>query len=64
MLDAAKRSGLQDDAAFFFDEATPAGELIRSMAQPGDAILFKGSRGVHVESALEAFLGTQLGGSH
>lgn len=68
MLDAAKRSGLQDDAAFFFDDAREAGELVRSLAQPGDAILFKGSRGVHVEVALDAFLGTSPaapgGGSH
>ena len=26
------------------------------LAQPGDVILFKGSRGVHVERALEEFL--------
>jgi UDP-N-acetylmuramoyl-tripeptide--D-alanyl-D-alanine ligase len=68
MLDAAKRSGLQDDAAFFFDDPREAGELVRSLAQPGDAILFKGSRGVHVEVALDAFLGTSPaasgGGSH
>lgn len=64
MLDAAKRAGMQDDAAFFFDNARSAGEWIRTVAQPGDAILFKGSRGVQVESALEAFLGTPLGGSH
>lgn len=64
MLDAAKRSGLRDDAAFFFDEPAPAGDLLRSIAQPGDAILFKGSRGVRVETALETFLGTPAGGSH
>ena len=63
-LDAAKLSGLADDAAFFFDEAKDAGELVRSIAKPGDAILFKGSRGVHVEDALAAFLGTAVGGSH
>jgi UDP-N-acetylmuramoyl-tripeptide--D-alanyl-D-alanine ligase len=63
-LDAAKRSGLADDAAFFFDESKDAGDLLRSIAQPGDAILFKGSRGVHVEDALAAFLGTSAGGSH
>ncbi len=63
-LDAAKRSGLADDAAFFFDESKDAGELVRSIAQPGDAILFKGSRGVHVEDALTAFLGSSVGGSH
>jgi len=56
MLDAARRSGLPADAAFFFDDPVPAGQLVRSLAQPGDAILFKGSRGIHVERALEQFL--------
>ncbi len=62
MLDAAKRSGLRADAAFFFDDPVPAGQLVRSLAQPGDAVLFKGSRGVHVERALEQFLASQEGG--
>jgi UDP-N-acetylmuramoyl-tripeptide--D-alanyl-D-alanine ligase len=56
MLDAAIGGGLRADAAFFFDEPAPAGQLVRSMAQPGDVVLFKGSRGVHVELALEQFL--------
>jgi hypothetical protein len=29
---------------------------LRALAEPGDALLFKGSRGVHVERALEEFL--------
>ena len=62
MLDAAKRSGLRADAAFFFDDPLPAGQWVRSLAQPGDAVLFKGSRGVHVELALEQFLASQEGG--
>ncbi len=56
MVDAAKRAGLRADAAFFFDDPAEAGRLVRTLAQPGDAILFKGSRGVHVERALEEFL--------
>jgi UDP-N-acetylmuramoyl-tripeptide--D-alanyl-D-alanine ligase len=56
MLDAAVGGGLRADAAFFFEDPVPAGQLVRSIAQPGDAILFKGSRGVHVERALEQFL--------
>ena len=56
MLDAAKRSGLRADAAFFFDDPVPAGQLVRSLAQPGDAVLFKGSRGTQMEKALERFL--------
>jgi UDP-N-acetylmuramoyl-tripeptide--D-alanyl-D-alanine ligase len=67
MLDAAKRAGLRADAAFFFDEPADAGRLVRSLAKPGDAILFKGSRGVHVEAALQQFLAEAEcpgGGSH
>jgi UDP-N-acetylmuramoyl-tripeptide--D-alanyl-D-alanine ligase len=62
MLDAAKRSGLRADAAFFFDDPVPAGQLVRSLAEAGDAVLFKGSRGVHVELALEQFLASPEGG--
>jgi UDP-N-acetylmuramoyl-tripeptide--D-alanyl-D-alanine ligase len=64
MLDAAKRSGLRADAAFFFDDPVPAGQLVRSLAQAGDAVLFKGSRGVHVELALERFLANQEAGGN
>ena len=64
MLDAAKRSGLRADAAFFFDDPVPAGQLVRSLTQSGDAVLFKGSRGVHVELALEQFLASQEAGGN
>jgi UDP-N-acetylmuramoyl-tripeptide--D-alanyl-D-alanine ligase len=56
MVDAVKRSGIRVDAAFFFEDPREAGQLVRSIAEPGDAVLFKGSRGVHVELALEEFL--------
>jgi UDP-N-acetylmuramoyl-tripeptide--D-alanyl-D-alanine ligase len=56
MLDAAKKSGLRDDAALFFENPDDAGRMVRTIAQPGDAVLFKGSRGVHVETALTQFL--------
>ncbi len=56
MVDAAKRAGLPADAAFFFEDPAEAGRLVKKLAQPGDAILFKGSRGVHVERALDQFL--------
>jgi UDP-N-acetylmuramoyl-tripeptide--D-alanyl-D-alanine ligase len=55
MVDAATRSGLRAGAAFFFEDPVEAGRLARTLAQPGDAILFKGSRGVRVEKALEQF---------
>jgi len=56
IVDAAKAAGLPADAAFFFDDPAAAGRLVRGIARPGDVILFKGSRGVHVERALEQFL--------
>ena len=57
MLDAAKRAGLRADAAFFFEDPDDAGRLVRTLAQEGDAVLFKGSRGVRVERALQQFVG-------
>jgi UDP-N-acetylmuramoyl-tripeptide--D-alanyl-D-alanine ligase len=56
MVDAAIHGGVVRDAAFFFDDPESAGQHLRSLARPGDAILFKGSRGTHVEKALEMFL--------
>jgi UDP-N-acetylmuramoyl-tripeptide--D-alanyl-D-alanine ligase len=42
--------------AHFFDTPESAGDYVREIARPGDAILFKGSRGVRVERALERFV--------
>jgi UDP-N-acetylmuramoyl-tripeptide--D-alanyl-D-alanine ligase len=57
LVDAAKEAGLAVNAAFFFEDPADAGDQLRRLARPGDAILFKGSRGTHVERALERFLG-------
>jgi UDP-N-acetylmuramoyl-tripeptide--D-alanyl-D-alanine ligase len=56
LVDAAKQAGLAVDAAFFFPDAGAAGEHLRRITRSGDVILFKGSRGTHVEHALERFL--------
>jgi UDP-N-acetylmuramoyl-tripeptide--D-alanyl-D-alanine ligase len=56
LVDAAREAGLAVNAAFFFPDATAAGEHLRRIARPGDVILLKGSRGAHVEHALERFL--------
>lgn len=56
MVDAARLAGHSAGAALFFDDPAEAGRAVRAMAQAGDAVLFKGSRGVHVERALEQFL--------
>jgi len=56
MVDAAVGAGLARSAAFFFDDAAEAGDFLRRTIGPGDAVLFKGSRGVRVERALERLL--------
>jgi UDP-N-acetylmuramoyl-tripeptide--D-alanyl-D-alanine ligase len=40
--------------AVFFETPEAAGEYLRTFVQPGDAVLFKGSRGTRVEAAIEA----------
>jgi UDP-N-acetylmuramoyl-tripeptide--D-alanyl-D-alanine ligase len=56
LVDEARQAGLAEDAALFFADAPAAGEHLRRIARPGDVILFKGSRGTHVEHALERFV--------
>ena len=53
MVEAALDAGAE---AHFFDDPAEAGEFARTAARRGDAVLFKGSRGVRVERALERFL--------
>jgi UDP-N-acetylmuramoyl-tripeptide--D-alanyl-D-alanine ligase len=53
MVEAARSIGGE---AKFFEDPAEAGEFVRTIAEPGDAVLFKGSRGVRVERALERFL--------
>jgi UDP-N-acetylmuramoyl-tripeptide--D-alanyl-D-alanine ligase len=52
MVDAAKRAGSVNHAAFFFPDPEAAGAFLRDFVESGDAILFKGSRGTRVETAL------------
>lgn len=52
MVEAAAQAGVE---AQFFDGPAEAGERARQLARPGDAVLFKGSRGVKMERALERF---------
>jgi UDP-N-acetylmuramoyl-tripeptide--D-alanyl-D-alanine ligase len=53
IVDEAVRAGMSDSAAFFFEDPVEAGRQLRSILRAGDAVLFKGSRGVRVEKALE-----------
>jgi UDP-N-acetylmuramoyl-tripeptide--D-alanyl-D-alanine ligase len=56
LVEGAVEAGLRKDAAYFFGDPAEAGAWLRQVAQRGDAILFKGSRGTRVEKALETFL--------
>ncbi|HEX3683096.1 MAG TPA: UDP-N-acetylmuramoyl-tripeptide--D-alanyl-D-alanine ligase [Bryobacteraceae bacterium] len=53
MVEEASRAGMTH-AAFFFENPGDAGAFLREFVRGGDAILFKGSRGVHVERTLAA----------
>lgn len=55
LVEEARRAGMTH-AAFFFENPDQAGFFLRDFVQPGDAILFKGSRGVRVEQALAGML--------
>ena len=57
LVDGAMEAGMSDSAALFFDSAEEAGDYLRGYVRPGDAVLFKGSRGVAVEKALERAFG-------
>jgi UDP-N-acetylmuramoyl-tripeptide--D-alanyl-D-alanine ligase len=52
MMEGAIAEGVRRDQAFFFDEPEEAGRFLQEFAIEGDVILFKGSRGTHVERAL------------
>jgi UDP-N-acetylmuramoyl-tripeptide--D-alanyl-D-alanine ligase len=55
MVDEAVRAGMSG-AAYFFEDPETAGDFLLRMAREGDAVLFKGSRGVAVEKAMERLL--------
>ena len=57
MVDEAQRAGMSAEAARFFEGAPEAGTFVRGLAGAGDAILFKASRAVAIERAMEKVLG-------
>jgi UDP-N-acetylmuramoyl-tripeptide--D-alanyl-D-alanine ligase len=60
-VEAYRSAGLPGGTAYFYDQPEEAGEFIRSILAPGDAVLFKGSRGARVEQALNRVLGPRSG---
>ena len=56
VISGAITGGMPDTKAIAFEEREKLVAALRRMAQPGDVILFKGSRGMRMELILEAFL--------
>ncbi len=55
LAEAAAAAGLAGKVSFY-EDPREAGRALRGMIGPGDALLFKGSRGTRVELALEELL--------
>lgn len=51
-------------ASLFLPDAVEAGRWLRHILQPGDVVLLKGSRGVHLERALEFISGAGASEAH
>jgi UDP-N-acetylmuramoyl-tripeptide--D-alanyl-D-alanine ligase len=58
LVESALEAGFPVDRARFFAEADDAGRFCRSILQAGDVVLVKGSRGIHLERALEQIAGS------
>jgi UDP-N-acetylmuramoyl-tripeptide--D-alanyl-D-alanine ligase len=52
-LEGAAEEGIPPARLAFFADAGQAGEFCRTRLAPGDVVLIKGSRGVHLETAIE-----------
>jgi UDP-N-acetylmuramoyl-tripeptide--D-alanyl-D-alanine ligase len=52
-VEGAVAAGLPLQQTRFFPDARGAGEFCRSLLEPGDVVLVKGSRGVHLETVIE-----------
>jgi UDP-N-acetylmuramoyl-tripeptide--D-alanyl-D-alanine ligase len=52
-LEGAAEAGIPPARLAFFADAVRAGEFCRTLLAPGDVVLIKGSRGVHLETATE-----------
>jgi UDP-N-acetylmuramoyl-tripeptide--D-alanyl-D-alanine ligase len=61
LVEEAVRAGMPPGAAFFFEDPVEAGRFLRGLVREGDAVLFKGSRGVQVERALQEYLRAEEG---
>ena len=60
-VEGAVDGGISKPRALFFADAKSAGEFLLSVIAPGDVVLVKGSRGVHLETVIEMLRGQKSG---
>ncbi len=56
VLSGAITGGMSPQRAYAFTDREKLVETLRLLAKPGDVLLFKGSHGMHMDLALDAFL--------
>ena len=56
IANGAITGGMSEAKALAFDDRTKLADTLKRIAKPGDVILIKGSRGMHMELVLEQFL--------
>ena len=56
VVSGAVTGGMCENCAMAFEDRDALVVLLKRLARPGDVLLFKGSHGMHMELALEAFL--------
>ena len=59
VVDGAIIGGMASYDARSFDDRNALADALKAAARPGDVILFKGSRGMHMELVLNKFLGKE-----
>jgi UDP-N-acetylmuramoyl-tripeptide--D-alanyl-D-alanine ligase len=52
ITEEAVSAGMNQQSTLFFEDAESAGVFLRKFSEPGDALLFKASRGTQIEKAL------------
>jgi UDP-N-acetylmuramoyl-tripeptide--D-alanyl-D-alanine ligase len=53
LVEGAAEAGIPTSHARYFPDASSAGHFCQSLIAPGDVVLVKGSRGVHLETVIE-----------
>ena len=56
VLDGTITGGMPEPMGRAFDDPMEMAAALKRSAKPGDVILFKASRGMHLEKVLKAFL--------